>query len=167
MDGVFGYDWGTNKGNSNMATLLKKCALCLQEKGPDLMRSNDTCHECAERQRLCQKCINGTVAKSWRDGACPLCGHKAEASSLAVEAEVKHNPSKPEIISMLSILGWILFAMTGLCGVFLISQDGGGVLGVSLLIAGVFQLSIFSGFSAIIDQLHKINVNTSQSNKDD
>ena len=150
-----------------MATMLKKCAMCLQEKGPDLMRSNDTCHECAERQRLCQKCINGTVAKSWRDGACPLCGHKAEASSLAVEAEVKHNPSKPEIISMLSILGWILFAMTGLSGVFLISQDGGGILGVSLIIAGFFQLSIFLGFSAIIDQLYKINVNTAKSDKPD
>ena len=179
MDGVFGYDRGNSRGNSNMATMLKKCALCLQEKGPDLMRSNDTCHECAERQRLCQKCINGTVAKSWRDGACPLCGHKAEAtslisqaveaevSSLAVEAEVKHNPSKPEIISMLSILGWILFAMSVWYGWFVTSQDGDGVLGLSSLIAGVFMLSIFLGFSAIIDQLHKINVNTSQSNKDD
>jgi hypothetical protein len=175
MDGVFGYDWGNNKGNSNMATMLKKCALCLQEKGPDLMRSNDTCHECAERQRLCQKCINGTVAKSWRDGACPLCGHKAEASSLAVEAEasslaveaeVKHNPSKPEIISMLSLLGWILFAMS-VWGGNIIYRDGDGVLGVSLLIAGVFQLSIFLGFSAIIDQLYKINVNTAKSDKSD
>tara|TARA_B110001450_G_C17338167_1_gene366336 strand:- start:57 stop:392 length:336 start_codon:yes stop_codon:yes gene_type:complete len=109
--------------------------------------------------------MNGTVAKSWRDGACPLCGHKAEASSLAVEAEVKHNPSKPEIIGMLSILGWLLFAMTGLSGVFLISQDGGGILGVSLIIAGVFQLSIFLGFSAIIDQLYQINQNTSSSDK--
>lgn len=162
-----------------MATMLKKCALCLQEKGPDLMRSNDTCHECAERQRLCQKCINGSVAKSWRDGACPLCGHKAEAtslisqaveaeaSSLAVEAEVKHNPSKPEIISMLSILGWVLFAMAGLSGLALLNQDGGGILGVSLIIAGVFQLSIFLGFSAIIDQLYKINVNTAKSDKSD
>ena len=150
-----------------MATMLKTCAVCLQEKGPDLMRSNDTCHGCAERQRLCQKCINGTVAKSWRDGACPLCGHKAEASSLAVEAEVKHNPSKPEIIGMLSILGWLLFAMTGLSGVFLITQDGGGIFGASLIIAGVFQLSIFLGFSAIIDQLYQINQNTSQSDKDD
>ena len=68
---------------------------------------------------------------------------------------------------MLSILGWILFAMTGLSGVFLISQDGGGILGVSLIIAGVFQLSIFLGFSAIIDQLYKINVNTSKPDKSD
>ena len=125
------------------------------------------------------KGINGTVAKSWRDGACPLCGHKAEASSLisqaveaeasslAVEAEGKHNPSKPEIISMLSILGWVLFAMTGLSGLFLLNQDGGGILGVSLIIAGVFQLSIFLGFSAIIDQLYKINVNTAKSDKSD
>ena len=150
-----------------MATMLKKCAMCLQEKGPDLMRSNDTCHECAERQRLCQKCINGTVAKSWRDGACPLCGHKAEASSLAVEAEVKHNPSKPEIISMLSILGWFVFVISGLSGIFYIFQDGGGIFGVSLITAGVFQLSIFLGFSAIIDQLYKINVNTSKPDKSD
>ena len=75
--------------------------------------------------------------------------------------------SKPSIIDTLSALGWILFAMTGLSGLFLISQDGGGVLGVSLLIAGVFQLSIFLGFSAIIDQLYKINVNTSKSDKSD
>jgi hypothetical protein len=55
----------------------------------------------------------------------------------------------------------------GLGGLLILNQDGGEILGVSLIVAGVFELSIFSGFSAIIDQLHKINVNTSQSNKDD
>jgi hypothetical protein len=75
--------------------------------------------------------------------------------------------SKPSIIDTLSTLGWVLFAMTGLSGLLLISQDGGGILGVSLIIAGVFQLSIFLGFSAIIDQLYKINVNTSKSDKAD
>jgi hypothetical protein len=75
--------------------------------------------------------------------------------------------SKPSIIDTLSTLGWVLFALTGLSGLFLLNQDGGGILGVSLIIAGVFQLSIFLGFSAIIDQLYKINVNTSKSDKAD
>ena len=150
-----------------MTTMLMECAVCFQEKGPDLMLSNDTCHGCAERQRLCQKCINGTVAKLWIDGACPLCGDKSGESSSGVETEVKYNSSEPSIIGILSTLGWVLFAMTGLSGVFLISQDGGRILGVSLIIAGVFQLSIFLGFSAIIDQLYKINVNTSKPDKSD
>ena len=74
--------------------------------------------------------------------------------------------SKPPIIVTLATLGWFLFAMTGLAGVFLITQDGGGIFGASLIIAGVFQLSIFLGFSAIIDQLYQINQNTSQSDED-
>ena len=94
----------------------------------------------------------------------------SSAQSATVTSSPTHNinkTTKPSIIELLSTLGWVLFALTGLSGVFLISQDGGGVLGVSLLIAGVFQLSIFLGFSAIIDQLYKINVNTSQPDKDD
>ena len=94
----------------------------------------------------------------------------SSAQSATVTSSPTHNinkTTKPSIIELLSTLGWVLFAMTGLSGVFLISQDGGGILGVSLIIAGVFQLSIFLGFSAIIDQLYKINVNTSQSDMDD
>ena len=98
----------------------------------------------------------------------------AVTSSSAQSATVTSSPilninktTKPSIIDTLSALGWILFAMTGLSGLFLISQDGAGILGVSLIVAGVFQLSIFLGFSAIIDQLYKINVNTSQSDMDD
>jgi hypothetical protein len=89
----------------------------------------------------------------------------SSAQSATVTSSPTHNinkTTKPSIIELLSTLGWVLFAMTGLSGVFLISQDGGGILGVSLIIAGVFQLSIFLGFSAIIDQLYKINVNTSK-----
>ena len=92
-------------------------------------------------------------------------GGPLSAQSATVTSSPTHNinkTTKPSIIELLSTLGWVLFALTGLSGVFLISQDGGGVLGVSLLIAGVFQLSIFLGFSAIIDQLYKINVNTSK-----
>tara|TARA_B110000902_G_C13902234_1_gene434818 strand:+ start:89 stop:547 length:459 start_codon:yes stop_codon:yes gene_type:complete len=82
-------------------------------------------------------------------------------------ASVSGINSKPTSISILYTLGWFLFVISGLSGMFLISQDGTAILGVSLIFAGVFQLSIFLGFSTIIDQLYKINVNTSQSDMDD
>jgi hypothetical protein len=94
----------------------------------------------------------------------------SSAQSATVTSSPTHNinkTTKPSIIELLSTLGWVLFALTGLIGLFLIAQDGGGILGVSLIIAGVFQLSIFLGFSAIIDQLYKINVNTSKPDKSD
>jgi len=84
--------------------------------------------------------------------------------------EVNHGGSKgsePSIILTLSALGWCLFTMMGFAGIFFISQDGGGIIGFSVIIAGFFQLSIFLGFSAIIDQLYKINVNTSKPDKSD
>jgi hypothetical protein len=43
----------------------------------------------------------------------------------------------------------------------------GAILGIALIVSGVFQLSIFLGFSAIIDQLYKINVNTAKPDKSD
>ena len=94
----------------------------------------------------------------------------SSAQSATVTSSPTHNinkTTKPSIIELLSTLGWVLFALTGLSGLFLLNQDGGGILGVSLIIAGVFQLSIFLGFSAIIDQLYKINVNTSKPDKSD
>ena len=94
----------------------------------------------------------------------------SSAQSATVTSSPTHNinkTTKPSIIELLSTLGWVLFALTGLIGLFLIAQDGGGILGVSLIIAGVFQLSIFLGFSAIIDQLYEINVNTSKPDKSD
>ena len=94
----------------------------------------------------------------------------SSAQSATVTSLPTHNinkTTKPSIIELLSTLGWALFAMMGLSGLFLISQDGGGILGVSLIIAGFFQLSIFLGFSAIIDQLYQINVNTSKPDKSD
>ena len=97
-------------------------------------------------------------------------GGPLSAQSATVTSSPTHNinkTTKPSIIELLSTLGWVLFALTGLIGLFLIAQDGGGILGVSLIIAGVFQLSIFLGFSAIIDQLYKINVNTSKPDKSD
>ncbi len=137
--------------------------------------------------RSCSICDEMTHSSEWRDDTCPVCNHKggprtkeeiatakaaADVSAkatvdAAATARVEDTNSKPSIIGTLSTLGWVLFAMMGLSGVFLISQDGGGILGVSLIIAGVFQLSIFLGFSAIIDQLHKINVNTAKSDKPD
>ena len=95
-------------------------------------------------------------------------GGPMPAQSATVTSSPTHNinkTTKPSIIELLSTLGWVLFALTGLIGLFLIAQDGGGILGVSLIIAGVFQLSIFLGFSAIIDQLYQINVNTSKPDK--
>jgi hypothetical protein len=97
-------------------------------------------------------------------------GDPLSAQSVTVTSAHTHNinkTTKPSIIGLLSTLGWVLFVMTGLIGLFLIAQDGGGILGVSLIIAGIFQLSIFLGFSAIIDQLYKINVNTSKPDKSD
>ena len=94
----------------------------------------------------------------------------SSAQSATVTSSPTHNinkTTKPSIIELLSTLGWVLFALTGLSGLFLLNQDGGGILGVSLIIAGFFQLSIFLGFSAIIDQLYKINVNTSKPDKSD
>jgi hypothetical protein len=129
--------------------------------------------------RSCSICDEMTHSSEWRDDTCPVCNHKggprtkeeiatAKATvDAAATARVEDTNSKPSIIGTLSTLGWVLFAMMGLSGVFLISQDGGGILGASLIIAGVFQLSIFLGFSAIIDQLYKINVNTSKPDKSD
>jgi len=94
----------------------------------------------------------------------------SSAQSATVTSSPTHNinkTTKPSIIELLSTLGWVLFALTGLSGLFLLNQDGGGILGVSLIIAGFFQLSIFLGFSAIIDQLYKINVNTTKPDKSD
>jgi hypothetical protein len=94
----------------------------------------------------------------------------SSAQSATVTSSPTHNinkTTKPSIIELLSTLGWVLFALTGLSGLFLLNQDGGGILGVSLIIAGFFQLSIFLGFSAIIDQLYKINVNTTKPHKSD
>ena len=96
-----------------------------------------------------------------------VCHHCSTQSGDYANPSSSTESTKPSIIATLSTLGWLLFAMTGLSGVFLISQNGGGIFGASLIIAGVFQLSIFLGFSAIIDQLYQINQNTSQSDKDD
>jgi len=122
-------------------------------------------------ERTCISCNKSSKVAVWNSGLCPRCGfqNNDEWGDLQTrESTNAHHksPSKPSIIDTLSALGWILFAMTGLSGVFLITQDGGGIFGASLIIAGVFQLSIFLGFSAIIDQLYQINQNTSQSDKD-
>ncbi len=116
-------------------------------------------------ERTCNKCFVSSMTDAWNKSLCPLCGFDnsggyAHSASPTVS-------TKPSIIATLSTLGWILFAMTGLSGLFLMTQNGGGIFGASLIIAGVFQLSIFLGFSAIIDQLYQINQNTSLSDKDD
>tara|TARA_B110000967_G_C18490268_1_gene366445 strand:+ start:395 stop:547 length:153 start_codon:yes stop_codon:yes gene_type:complete len=49
---------------------------------------------------------------------------------------------------------------------YFMSQDGGLIFGTSVIIAGIFQLSIFLGFSAIIDQLYQINQNTAKGKED-
>jgi len=131
----------------------------------------DNCMLCNEKMGLFDdtilKDVDGIGARVHR-----VCATKKEMDFSTSDDSIQGLPiqnisSKPSIIDILSTLGWVLFAMTGLSGLFLIAQDGGGILGVSLIIAGVFQLSIFLGFSAIIDQLYKINVNTSKSDKAD
>lgn len=117
-------------------------------------------------KRTCTKCIQTSVAAVWNGDLCPRCGWQNGDEQAVVLPSTSMSITKPSIIATLSTLGWGLFAIMGLGGLFILNQDGGEILGVSLIVAGVFELSIFSGFSAIIDQLHKINVNTSQSNKD-
>ena len=152
-----------------MVNMPVECVICGTNKNPSLMISIDTCKDCSNGFRQCKQCFSSSVASSWKDGACPECSYNSATASVSVSVSVsaRMTRSKPSIIDTLSTLGWILFAMTGLSGLLLISQDGGGILGVSLIIAGVFQLSIFLGFSAIIDQLYKINVNTSKPDKSD
>ena len=123
-------------------------------------------------ERTCISCNKSSKVAVWSRGLCPRCGFQNNDESGELQTRESTNAhqkssSKPSIIDTLSTLGWVLFAMTGLSGLFLIAQDGGGILGASLIIAGVFQLSIFLGFSAIIDQLYKINVNTSKPDKAD
>ena len=142
-----------------------ECVICGTNKNPSLMISIDTCEDCGDKNRHCDNCGANRLAKIWLNGACPECTPASVPTTAT--ARVRATNSKPSIIDTLSTLGWVLFAMTGLSGLFLLNQDGGGILGVSLIIAGVFQLSIFLGFSAIIDQLYKINVNTSQPDKSD
>jgi hypothetical protein len=118
---------------------------------------------------ICKNCKGALAIDAWGKSICPTCGRttKTKTNNLEQQNNTIDNTTNPSIIALLSTLGWALFAMTGLSGLFLTSQDGGGILGVSLIIAGVFQLSIFLGFSAIIDQLYQINVNTSKPDKSD
>jgi len=146
-----------------MVNMPIECVICGTNKKPSLMISIDTCEDYGDKNRHCDNCGANRLAKIWSNGACPECA----SEPIPATARVRVSNSKPSIIDTLTTLGWILFAMTGLSGLFLLNQDGGGILGVSIVIAGVFQLSIFLGFSAIIDQLYKINVNTSKPDKSD
>ena len=154
-----------------MVNMPVECIICGTNKNPSLMISIDTCKDCSNGFRQCKQCFSSSVASSWKDGACPECSYNSATATATASASAsvsaRMTKSKPSIIDTLSTLGWVLFAMTGLSGLLLISQDGGGILGVSLIIAGVFQLSIFLGLSVIIDQLYKINVNTSKPDKSD
>jgi hypothetical protein len=150
-----------------MVNMPIECVICGTNKNPSLMISIDTCKDCGDKNRHCNNCGANRLAKIWLNGACPECATESVPTTATARVRVSGTNSKPSIIDTLSTLGWVLFAMTGLSGLFLLNQDGGGILGVSLIIAGVFQLSIFLGFSAIIDQLYKINVNTSKPDKSD
>ena len=117
-------------------------------------------------KRTCTKCIQTSVAAVWNGDLCPRCGWQNGDEQAVVRPSTSMLINKPSIIATLSTLGWGLFAIMGLGGLILMKQDGGEILGVSLIVAGVLQLSIFLGFSAIIDQLHQINLNTSISDED-
>jgi hypothetical protein len=73
--------------------------------------------------------------------------------------------SKPEIIGILSTLGWCLFLAMVVSGLILFLGDGTELLGGAVIAGGIINVSIFVGFSTIIDLLHRINLNTSQSDK--
>lgn len=151
-----------------MVEMPIQCSVCGTNKNPSLMYSSDTCCECAEKPRLCTHCGKSTVAKSWVDCVCPLCGESSESTGfVAVSERIKGTNPKPSIIEVLSTLGWVLFILMGMSGLYLMVQDGGEILGLTLIIAGVFEVSILLGFSAIVDQLYQINKNTSSSDEDD
>jgi hypothetical protein len=44
-----------------MADMPIQCVVCGTNKNPSLMYSSDTCHECAEKSRLCSKCVNSSL----------------------------------------------------------------------------------------------------------
>jgi hypothetical protein len=150
-----------------MVNMPIECVICGTNKNPSLMISIDTCEDCGDKNRHCDNCGANRLAKIWLNGACPECASESVPATATATAWGSGSNSKPSIINTLSTLGWVLFATTGLSGLILLNQDGGGILGVSLIIAGFFQLSIFLGFSAIIDQLYKINVNTTKPHKSD
>ena len=91
-------------------------------------------------------------------------GGPLSAQSVTVTSSLTH---KPLIIVLLSALGWVLFLMMGFIGLWFIDEGVDGRIAVALIIGGVLQLLIFLGLSAIIDQLYKINVNTSKPDKSD
>ena len=76
-----------------MVDMPLRCAMCGTNKNSSLMRSNDTCHECAEKSRVCSKCGKSTVAKSWADSSCPLCGF-CENNTDQLEALARENTRK-------------------------------------------------------------------------
>lgn len=79
--------------------------------------------------------------------------------------ERTYTNSKPEIIGILSTLGWCLFLAMVVSGLILFFGDGTELLGGAVIAGGIINVSIFVGFSTIIDLLHRINLNTSQSDK--
>lgn len=57
----------------------------------------------------------------------------------------QHVSAKPQIIGVLSVLAWCLFAVMFVSGLSLMMLSGGGLLRTAVIIGGVFQLSIFLG----------------------
>ena len=140
------------------------CKVC---EGTFLLSSltNETCKTCSADRR-CESCYQITPEKRWEDGKCPACKMVTSFTSVNFyvgSATVSSTNSKPQIIETLSALGWVLFGLMVVSGIIALGRDMGVVLGIALIVSGVFQLAIFLGFSAIIDQLYKINVNTSKS----
>jgi hypothetical protein len=151
-----------------MSEMPINCVMCSTNKHPSLMSSSDTCQDCGDMNRHCKACGSNRLAKMWIDGSCLNCGVASVPDGAIVNVIRNDNANvKPQIIDHLANLGWILFAVSGLCGIMVIAQEMGAILGIALIVSGVFQLSIFLGFSAIIDQLYKINVNTSKPDKSD
>ena len=116
-------------------------------------------------ERTCTNCGKSSTASIWNKDFCPRCGFNDFASASAsasagVSATASSVSSKPQIIGVLSVLAWSLFAMIFVSGLSLMMLSDDGLLGTAVIIGGVFQLSIFLGFSTIIDQLYMINQNT-------
>ena len=132
------------------------CVICGTNKNPSLMINSDTCNDCGDKNRHCENYGANRLAKIWKNAACPECAPESVTSVQGPSLLTSNinKTTKPSIIETLSTLGWCLFAMMGFVGLFFMSQYGGGVIGVAIIIGGVFQVSIFLGFSAIIDQLY-------------
>jgi len=125
------------------------------------MISIDTCHDCQDRNRYCDNCGGNRLAKVWLEGNCPECKLGGDISA---KPTVNSKIIRPNIIDHLSALGWLLLILA-ICTAFIVSKQMSVIFAALIIASGIIQLLILLGLSEVIDQLYKINVNTSKPDK--